>query len=86
MGPVQRVSDGFHHSSGGTVRQLGIGIEGNDVTNLLQKSGRADSQKITQFGSCLAVQVTIQLLQLSPLAFPTHPATLGLAPASLAMK
>ena len=81
---VQRMGHGAHQSSGGVTRQLGVGIERDDIFDQGEDGGVADD-----FGKALAAtaaQQGIEVRELPPLAFVTHPAVFAGVPAAWAVK
>src|ERR1700694_2877936 len=69
---------------GSIARQLGVGIQRNDKTNL-RKQIRATGGHDKTFPTLAAKQL-IEFAQLAPLAFPTNPLPFRLAPTAWPVK
>ena len=68
----------------GLARQLGVGIERDDVTNLCQQFGAGGGHDEAGVGG--AAQELIELAQLAALSFPANPLVFRLAPLAATMK
>src|SRR5688572_14003989 len=69
------MSNGFDEFPGSAMRELGVGVERNRITDpFRRRSGMHEA------GALFTVQKTVELLQLSAFTFPTDPAALALAP------
>ena len=61
-------------------RQLGVGVERDDILDLAQ---RADVARDSLEGAGIAAaQQCIEVVELAALAFPTHPEAVGFVPAA----
>ncbi len=69
--PIQRVRHGAHQLPRRVARQLGIGVQGNDVLHVRQERRIPDDPREALLG--VAAQQRVQIRQLAPLALVTHP-------------
>src|SRR6185437_10036782 len=82
---VQRMSHLADQSLGAAARQPRIGIKRDDVPVVRRYGRRLVVDRHERRIGC-AAQEAIELVQLSPLAFPTHPALLCFVPDASAMQ
>src|SRR5207302_1804890 len=83
--PVERMSHFSDQSPRSSPWQPGIGIQGDHVADVGRHAGPGavdDHEARARYVS----KQTVQLVQLSPLAFPAHPLAFAFIPQSLAMK
>ena len=76
--PIQRMRHRCRELTGGVARQLGVGIERDDVIDFGQNAGPSDN-----FGKAIAAtapQEGIELREFSPFAFGAHPQALSRVP------
>ena len=81
---VQRVRQRTDEPSAGFERKLGIGIQGDDVSNRMKKVDLTVADN--EAGVRRAAQEPIEFGQLATLAFPAHPESFAGIPAALAVK
>ena len=77
---------GFDHSPGGGVRQLGVAVQGDDKADVRQVIRIAHLHQAGRVFRPGAVDQTVELLQFSPFTFPADVMLFRLAPGALAMQ
>ena len=82
--PIQRVRHGAHQFPRRVARQLGIGVQGNDVLHVRQERRIPDDPRKTLL--IIAAQQRVQIRQLAALALVTHPNLFLRIPAARAME
>src|SRR5207302_8414520 len=81
---IQRVNGSANQPARGVARQLGIGVERDDIAHPSEERGVASLSDETRVLS--AAQQAVQFAQLAAFSFPTHPFVLTGIPTATTMK
>ena len=78
---IERVGDGFNHAAGGVGRELGVGVERDDVGDGARQFAYAQDGGIT-----FTAEECVEIFELAALAFAADPAALAFGPHAGAVK
>src|ERR1044072_8220252 len=81
---VQRVFGDADETAGRVARQLRVGVERDDVTNLREQFGAGRRDDVARVAR--SAQKAVELLQLTAFTLPAHPLPFARVPLSLALK